>query len=578
VTDNQPSRELRLKGGSSLLGYIKKFSSTEKAIFGVFALAALTTAIIMAGEVNSHFMVEIPAKGGTLREGLVGLPHTVNPILAVTDVDRDISSLVYAGLTKYEDGDIVPDMASDWNVSADGLTYAFNLRPGLKFQDGTPVTADDVVFTVGKAQDPTLKSPRAGDWAGVTATAVSPTQARFVLKQPYGAFLSATTLGIIPKHVWSVVSDDQFIFSEYNTAAIGSGPYKISSQSRDRGGIPTGYRLTTWTGYYGAAPDLSTIAFSFFPDQDHALSALLDGGIDSLSAVMPEEAAHLASNTGESYRVISSPLSRVFGVFWNRSQNPALADLSVRQALSMTVDRNALVSTVLDGYGVPAFGPLPPGLDATSSPVDPPDIAAARTLLEKAGWKRGSDGIYAKKIGKAASTTLSFTLYTADAPELKQSADALKASWTALGASVSVKAYDSSDLYQNVIRPRKYDALLFGEQIGRDGDVYAFWHSSERNPPGLNVAMYANSKADKLLESIRAATSSGARATLYSQLDQIVSADSPAVFLYAPDFIYAVPKSLHGVSLDNMTVPADRFNSIADWYITTDKVWSIFAK
>ena len=574
--------EFRLKRGSHVLEYLRRFSSTEKAIFGVFALAAIVTAIVMAAEVNGYFMVEVPAKGGTLREGLVGLPHTVNPILAVTDVDRDISSLVYAGLTRWQNGAIVPDMASDWKASADGLTYTFDLRPNLKFQDGSSVTADDVVFTVGRAQDPALKSPRAGDWAGVTATAVSPTQVRFVLKQPYAAFLSATALGIIPKHVWSSVSDEQFIFSEYNTAAVGSGPYKIASASRDQGGIPTGYRLTTWSGYYGATPDLSAIAFSFFPDQDHALSALLNGDIDSLPAVTPDEAVRLASDTGESYAIMSSPMSRIFGVFWNQSQNPVLADSSVRQALGLVVDRNALVNTVLHGYGVPIAGPLPPGLSTTSDPVVPPNIPAARALLEKTGWKMGSDGIYGKTSklagGKSASTTLSFTLYTSDAPELKQAADELQASWKALGASASVKVYDSSSLYQNVIQPRKYDALLFGEQIGKDGDLYAFWHSSERNAPGLNVAMYVNSKADKLLENLRTATTSAARAAGYAQFDQAITADSPALFLYAPDFIYAVPKSLHGVSLGSMTVPADRFDSISDWYIATDKVWRVFAK
>ena len=583
------SPEFRLKSGSHILDYIRKFSSTEKAVFGLFVVAALVTAVIMASQVNGYFMIEIPAAGGTLHEGLVGLPHTVNPILAVTDADRDISSLVYAGLTKYQNGVIVADMASDWTVSSDGLTYTFNLRPGLRFQDGTPVTADDVVFTVGKAQDPALKSPHSGDWAAVTATAVSPMQVQFVLKQPYGSFLGATALGIIPKHIWSSVSDDQFIFSEFNTAAIGSGPYKIVSISRDQSGIPTEYRLTTWNGYYGAMPDLSTIAFSFYPDQDHALMALLDGDIDSLPAVTPDEAKQLASDRGASYDIVTAPLSRVFGVFWDQSQNPALADAAVRQALDMSVDRSALVKTVLDGYAVPVTEPLPPSIadrdadDASASSSayeDRPtaqNMAGARALLAKAGWKLGSDNIYEKKSGKNASTTLAFTLYTSDAPELKAAADALQSSWASLGASVTVKVYDSSDLYQNVIRPRKYDALLFGEQIGKDGDLYAFWDSTERNAPGLNVAMYANPKVDKLLDAIRAASSSTMRATDYGQIEQDISGDEPAVFLYAPDFIYAVPKTLHGLALDSMTVPADRFSSVADWYIETDHVWKIFA-
>jgi peptide/nickel transport system substrate-binding protein len=275
-------------------------------------------------------------------------------------------------------------------------------------------------------------------------------------------------------------------------------------------------------------------------------------------------------------------MSRIFGVFWNQNQNAVLADQSVRQALDMSADRSALVNTVLKGYGVPSNGPLPPGFATTSEPTARPDIAGAQALLEKAGWKKGSDGIYEKTRqlpgGKSASTTLAFSLYTADSPELKKAAEELRDSWSAMGASVTVKIYDESDLYQNVIRPRKYDALLFGEQIGEDGDIYAFWHSSERNAPGLNVAMYADSKVDKLLESVRAATTSDDRAALSGEIEQSISADSPAVFLYAPDFIYAVPKSLHGIYLGDMTMPSDRFDSIGNWYTATDRVWSIFAK
>jgi peptide/nickel transport system substrate-binding protein len=564
------------------LGYLQKFSATEKVVFGIFAAAALVTAIIMALKVNAHFTVEIPGNGGTLHEGLVGLPHTINPILAVTDVDRDIASVVYSGLTRYQNGNIVPDLAQSWSVSDDGLTYTFTLKPGIEFQDGSPITTADIAYTIEKVRDTALKSPRALDWAGVTVIASSSSSISFTLKQPYSSFLANTTIGILPKHIWGSVSDDQFIFSQYNIDPIGSGPFKVTGIDRNQGGIPTDYNLSSWNDYAGKRPHISNIIFSFFPDEEHALSALENGSIDSLPSISPDQAVQLTANKGEPYTVISSPLARIFGVFFNQNVNPILADSVVRQALGMAVDRSAVIKNVLQGYGIPVFGPLPPGIKSSgatsSASIATTGPSAAQALLEKNGWKKNASGIYEKKPAKGAVKTLAITLYTADSPELKQAADIVSKAWTAVGAKVDVRIFEPNELYQNVIRTRTYDSLLFGEAVGKDNDLYAFWHSSQRNAPGLNVAMYANSKVDKLLESIRTMSDPDARASAFGQLSQTIGADMPAIFLYAPDFVYAVPKNLMGADLGTVTTPTDRFASVSSWYLGTERVWPIFSK
>jgi len=148
--------------------------------------------------------------------------------------------------------------------------------------------------------------------------------------------------------------------------------------------------------------------------------------------------------------------------------------------------------------------------------------------------------------------------------------------WGKLGAKVDVKVFDIADLESNVIRPRKYDALLFGEVIGRDLDLYAFWHSSERNDPGLNMAMYTNPKTDKLLETARGEEDPAKRMTDLTQAESTIASDTPAVFLYSPNFIYVVPKDLDGVSLDGITSSSERFLNVENWYMNTDKVWTIF--
>jgi len=578
VNDTPNPNELRMPGSSKILSYFQRFSSTEKAVFGVLAIALIVTAAIMAEKVNQHFMTNVPGYGGTLREGEVGLPHAVNPVLAVTDVDRDIANLVYAGLMKYDGDSIVPDLAKSYTISPDGLTYTFNLRTNLKFQDGKPLTADDVAFTIQKIQDPAVKSPRNGDWTGVTVTVVSPTQIKFNLKQPYSPFLSDATIGIIPKHIWMNVSNDQFIYSDYNLKPVGAGPYEVDSISKDNGGIPTSYKLSTWRDYFGTLPHLGALVFNFYADEEKALSALDSGAIDSLASIAPGDAARLATDTAEPYRILSSPLPRIFGVFFNQSQNPALADKAVRQALDMSVNRDAIVKSALSGYGIAIHSPIPNGMvDASSSTTtsDKADVASAQALLEKNGWKKNANGIYEKK-GKKDSTPLSFDLYTANTSDLKLAAEQVRKDWQALGADVTVKVFDASDLYQNVIRTRKYDALLFGEFIGKDRDLYAFWHSSQRNAPRLNIAEYANPKADKILEDLRSSTDDAANQAKYDSLASIIRGDVPAVFLFSPDFVYAVPKTLGGIDLGDITVPSDRWNSIESWYVETEHVWNFF--
>ncbi len=572
-----PSTEFRFKRGIKIREYINQFSSTEKIIFGIFFAAATVTALILATQVNRHFMINVPTYGGELREGVVGLPRTINPVIAVTDADRDMSALVYAGLTKSKNDNIVPDIAKSWEISSDGLTYTFKLRSDVVFQDGKPLTAEDVVFTIQKIQDIDVKSPRRADWMDVTVKEISPTEVQFTLRQPYAPFLTNTTVGIIPKHIWGSVSDEQFIFSQYNIEPVGSGPYKLSSITHDSGGIPVEYHLTTWGKYYSKRPYIDTITLHFYADEEKALGALDNGTVDSLASVSPSEAARLASNTGESYKVLSSHLPRVFSLFFNQSQAPVLSDLTVRKALDMAVDRKQIVETVLNGYGMPIHGPLPENFGTTTKLSDESNVTAAQQLLEKNGWKKNSGGIYEKKV-KTGTVLLAFEISTGDSPDLKRTAESVKASWTALGAQVDVKIFESNDLYQNVIRARKYDILLFGQFIGKDRDLYAFWHSSQRNSPRLNVALYANSKADKLLEQIRSTTDDTIRTNLYNQFYQVISDDVPAVFLYVPDFIYVVPKKLHGIKLESVTVPADRWNSLPDWYINTDGVWKVFVK
>lgn len=583
MNDTQPpilKKEFRIKGSDKILSIIKAFSATEKFIFGILTCIAIVSAFYLAVALNDSFTVPIPAHGGKITEGIVGLPRSVNPVLAFTDVDKDLSTLIYSGLMKYKDGELVPDLAESYTVSDDGLVYTFILKDDLRFHDGVPLTTDDIEFTVQKVEDQIIKSPKRADWANVAVKKVNAKEIQFILKQPYSPFLSNTTLGILPKHIWNKVDPDQFIYSQYNIEPIGSGPYKLSSIKRDSGGIPEYYTLSSFSRYQEGEPFISEMDVYFYPNERSAIEALGNGIVQAVARISPAEAERIASTTSN-ISILHFPLPRIFGIFFNQNQAPIFAQSEVRQALDLAAPKQEIVDKVLYGYGIESDSPLPENISNPNNQENgnsqEENIDKAKQILEKAGWLAGSDGVLSKKDKKGVQT-LEFSIATADSPDLKQAAEIVKSAWEKIGAKVNIKVFEYGDLSQNIIATRKYDALLFGEYIGKDIDLYAFWHSSQRNSPGLNVAMYVNSKADKLLEDARTISDDKERKDKYSQFEKIIQSDTPAVFLYSPEFIYAVSKNIKGVNISNITNPGDRFYTADKWYVMTEKVWKTFVK
>ncbi len=553
----------------------------SRALFLFFSALLLISSVGLLYILKSNLVVTVPAHGGSLTEGLLGSPRFINPVLAISDADRDLTALVYSGLLRASaDGGYEPDLAESYTISADGKTYSFTLREQATFHDGTPITAEDVAYTVQKAQDPALKSPLRANWEGVVVEAPDARTIHFTLRAAYAPFIGNLTLGVLPKARWSQISDEEFPFSDLNTSPIGSGPYKIRSVSRTSSGIPSTYSLNSFNNYALGEPYLSAITLRFYQSETALVTALDRGEVDSASGISP---ANVASLPKENIR--TSPLNRVFGVFFNQNQSTLLRDKVVRTALNDSIDRTELVKEVLGGYGTELKGPVPPtlfggALPSTATTSDALAAAARATLIAK-GWALREDGILQKTTGTGKNTAtivLEFDLATANVPELRAAAEYLRAHWAKVGAQVNVKIFEQGDLSQNIIRPRKYDALLFGEVIGRELDLFAFWHSSQRNDPGLNIAGYANSAADKALEALRQTNDPQKRRDLLSTFLAELQKDLPALFLYAPDFVYSVPNDIAGVDLGFIETPDDRFLSVPQWHRETDEVWPIFAE
>ena len=558
-------------GTSKIVGAIRNLPITEKVLF----FSAISIFVISGGllvfNANTNWQVEVPTHGGTLREGIVGTPRFINPVLAISDADRDLTSLVYAGLTKASpEGEYIPDLAESYRISEDGTIYTFTLKDNLTFHDGEPVTTEDVAFTIQMAQDPLLKSPKRVNWDGVAVNVLSDKEIQFILSDPFVPFIENTTLGILPEHIWNNITTDQFQFSQFNIDPIGPGPYKISSIRYNSGGFPIYYELSPFKDYALGESYIDRIIIRLYQNDTELVKAFNENNVDAISGFSKEEFESL--NLSESDEIIKTSLPRIFGLFFNQNENPVLLNKEVREALNVAVDRQDIVDKVFGEFAESTDSPIPNFLEAeaTTSPE------LARKTLEGAGWSINEEtSIYERETDDGIER-LSFTISTSNIPELVETAELLQEQWRNIGAEVQVKTFETSDLNQNVIRPRDFEILLFGLVLGRNTDLHPFWHSSNRNDPGLNIAQYTNITVDKIVDDVRVTTDSAQRQDLFSSFIKELKKDMPAVFVYSPLFTYVLPEKVHYTSIGNVVLPSDRFNSVHQWYIETYKVWKIF--
>ena len=533
-----------------------------------------------AWSASAKWASEVPGRGGALTEGVLGNPRFINPLLSSSKADRELVNLIYSGLMrKTADGELIPDLALSYEISEDKKEYTFLIKPNATWHDGKEVTAGDIVYTINTLKDPIIKSPKAVSWEGVEVESLGPEKIIFRLSKPFPDFLSLTTLGIVPKHLWQDIEPSNIAFDDLNSEPIGSGPYKIKKVKASNQDTNATYDLRSFKDFTLGQPMIKKIVLKFYEDEKALVEGYEARDVDNISGINPDLARELELS---GQRIITTPLPRVFGLFFNQNKNNLFIDKTVREALDLAVDKEALVKKVLAGYGTVLNGPLSPrvrGYEAVKSNRLDPDARAATSfkLLSEDGWTKNDEGILVKKTGET-ERKLALTITTADAPELLEVAETIKSTWTSLGVEVTIKTLSSTELTQQAIRPRDYEVLLFGMVIGENPDLYSFWHSSKRLDPGLNVAIYTDIKTDNLLEELTATTDQAKKNELTRAIqDQIVS-KTPAVFLYSPYFIYLTSNKIENVDLSHIDTASDRFNSIYKWYIEKDRVWNVFLK
>ncbi len=547
--------------------------------FAVFILSSF----FVYFSTQKKFGVEVPDRGGQIIEGMVGNPRYINPILATSDVDKSLTNVIYSGLLKISaNGQLVPDLAESWSISENGLIYTVHINPNAEFHDGTPLTTEDILFTIDMAKNPDVNSPIAANWSGVTVQKVDDRQITFTLKKAYAPFAENLTLGILPKHIWSTVPAQDFDLSAYYQIPIGSGAFKVKSIRQDKYGFIETYDLEAFKKYTLGRPYIDRLTIAFMKSEDEAKKTFEKKDIDTLSGIHSEVIKELVKHDSDTI-IKTSTLPRIFALFFNQNTEPVFLHKEVRKALDVSVDKDQIIKEVLGGYGKAINSPIPititdtalTGATTTESLTTEERIASARQVLEKAGWTlNASTSIYEKKTSEKTEK-LAFTISTSNSTELIRTAELLKDQWTKIGADVKIETFESSDLTQKVIRPRKYGALLFGQIVGRDIDLYPFWHSTQRVDPGLNIASYTNTKANTALEIARSTSDQIKRVAARADFAKEVANDIPAVFLFSPEYIYAQNTQVFTDNMQFITEPSDRFININTWYTNTTYKWKL---
>ena len=559
-----------------LLGLIERQRPSDRLFLRLLFFAIIASGIYLILSLNQQYSVLAPASGGTLVEGMIGMPRFVNPALAITRADQDTVALLYSGLMKIDpEGNLVNNIAESINVSEDGLTYNIKVRKDQSFNDGTPLTAKDVVFTMELVKNPELRSPLRGNWNDVSIEQLNEYELNVVLKEPYSPFIENFTLGIMPAHIWSNLPVEQIPFSKHNTEPVGSGPFSVDNIERNSSGLIVGYDLIPIKEM-----KLEGVELKYYQNEEELVKAFKNKEINA-SAFLP--ASEIVNLDKDDIQIISEPVPKVFGVFFNQNRSPALRDKNAREALNIAIDRDKIVNEVLGGYGVPTKEAVlihQNGIESNDTNLtnsSTSSLSIAHDLLVKGGWTQNAAGFWEKEIDKSKET-LSVTIKTSNSTLFDKTATLIAEDWRKLGVDVQVEQYEQSGLVESVIRTRDFQALLFGLDMNRTEDLYPFWHSSQKDDPGLNISQYTNINVDRSLEKIRISKDENEKQNAVTEINKTITQEIPAIFLFTPNMIYVIDKDITVAEMTKLDRPSDRFMNISNWYANTESLWPIFGK
>src|SRR5215471_302354 len=477
-----------------------------------------------------------PQKGGTLRVGLDVDADTLDPRLSKNTSGFRIKELAFNGLVSISpDYSPAPDLAAKWD-NPDDKTWVFHLRPGVKFHDGSTLTANDVKYTYESVLDQSFNSPARAFYLSVDKVdAPDNNTVTFTLKEPFAPFLSYMDLGIVPQALATK--------SDFGTKPVGTGPFNL-----DTWNTGDSIDLSAFEGFYGGRANLDRVRVKVVPDNSARVVALESGDLDFVqSPLSPQDVTRVQS--GGKQPVDRTPAAGYTYVNLNTA-DPILSDKGVRQALSHLVNKQQIIDTIYKGIGKPANGPIVPGMWAYSADINSYDYSPdkAKQLLDDAGWKAGADGIRTKDGQK-----LSLVVRThSEDPDRKQLIQVLQSEFQNVGIDATTNTVEFPAFFQDV-QDGKYQVGVIGWLNLSDPDRATFRQFTIDGT--ANYGKYRNDQVDKLLKDARATLDQGKAKSLYTDAVKQIVDDAPYIFVQYQEYIAMYTPKLQAYTI----------NPVANW-------------
>ncbi|MFF2024543.1 ABC transporter substrate-binding protein [Streptomyces sp. NPDC058171] len=514
-------------------------------------IVAAATAVAVTATACSAPGGEDGSAGDSAVVGIAYEPESLSPLLGF---GKDGNSKIFDGLLTHDaEMNLRPALAAELpKVSDGGLTYTYRLRDGVKFSDGKPFTAKDVVFTYRTILDPKTNNASKGELDALkTVEAEGEDTVVFRLKYPYAPFAERTVLPIAPEHV---AGRQDVNNGPFTTKPVGTGPYQLVTWSK---GEKISFKANP--GYWGDAPKVKNFTMAVIKDDDVRATRLRSGDLDG--AILPPNLAETFAKDGDrkthaaktfDYRVVTLPTG-----------NEVTGDTAIRRALDIAVDRGAMVESILNGAGKEAYGPVPTDSEwFTEGTERTHDLDRAKKLLDAAGWKAGGDGVR-KKDGVRAS----FPLWYVSGDKLRQD-HALAYASDAKKAGIEIKVQAGT---WEVIEPRMpEDAVLAGggSPADPDFDQYTLLKSDLAGDGFNNMAWYDNPAVDKALDDARRSGDRAVRGAAYDTVQRELVKNPGYTFLTHIDHLYVVDDRFG--SLTTQIEPHDHGLASGPWWNVED--------
>jgi peptide/nickel transport system substrate-binding protein len=536
----------------------------------IATLSSLLVIALMGGLALSKTAVTRATRGGGYIEGVVGVPQQINPLLNESTSDpvgADLGALLFEGLTRIGPGGLPePALAERWAISDDGLVYTVTLRAGLRWHDGAPLDASDVVFSYRAIKHSSFPGPPAlrAFWQDVLVDPIDERQVQFQLAAPYSPFLNALGTPVVPEHVLGAVPVEQWARAPFSTRPVGNGLYRLTQLDGQRA------LLEANQSYHGQPPLIDRVELRFFGAADDALQALDTGEIDGTGYLATRMLGAQSAQPAET-QPFNLPLDDYTVLTFNLRRAP-LDQLELRRALAQGLDKQQLLAQALDGRAQVLDTPILPSWYWAFSPEATwyaTDAARADQILTELGYVPTADGVRAR-----AGQELRLSLITDSTPDRIAAAREIASQWLRLGIAVELSELDAGELQQR-LAAHDFELALHGwTGLGPDPDVLELWHSSQAEG-GANYAGLEDEQIDALLSSARAERDLGLRARDYASFQRRWIELAPSIVLYQPLYVYVVRERVGLPDLSQGEVEpalfgrADRFRTIGRWFVNS---------